>query len=60
MATPNKRLRAVLEYLGITNIELARALACDPSLISQAAAAFGSQAVVVAIDAERVGCLLQR
>ena len=27
----------------------------DPSLISQAAAAFGSQAVVVAIDAKRVG-----
>jgi len=35
MATPNKRFRAVLEYLGITNVELAKALDCDPSLISR-------------------------
>ncbi len=35
MATPNQRFRAVLEYLGITNIELAKALSCDPSLISR-------------------------
>jgi hypothetical protein len=29
------RFRAVLEYLGISNVELAKALACDPSLISR-------------------------
>ena len=35
MATPNKRFRDVLDYLGITNIELAKAMGCDPSLISR-------------------------
>ena len=36
-------------------VSLNSAAVRDPSLISQAAAAFGSQAVVVAIDAKRVG-----
>ncbi|NLI52888.1 MAG: hypothetical protein GX417_01030 [Clostridiales bacterium] len=35
MAKPNNRFRAVLEYLGITNAKLAKALGCDPSLISR-------------------------
>ncbi|MDO4543558.1 MAG: helix-turn-helix transcriptional regulator [Clostridia bacterium] len=35
MATPNKNFKAVLNYLGITNLELARALGYDPSLISR-------------------------
>lgn len=40
---------------GADKVSLNSAAVRDPSLISQAAAAFGSQAVVVAIDAERVG-----
>lgn len=35
MATPNKNFKAVLEYIGITNLELAKALDYDPSLISR-------------------------
>ncbi len=35
MATPNKNLKAVIEYLGITNLEMAKALDYDPSLISR-------------------------
>lgn len=35
MAMPNKNLKAVLEYLGISNAELAKALDYDPSLISR-------------------------
>ncbi len=35
VATSNAHLRAALDYLGITNVELARALGCDPSLISR-------------------------
>lgn len=41
---------------GADKVSLNSAAVRDPSLISQAAAAFGSQAVVVAIDAKRVGC----
>ena len=40
---------------GADKVSLNSAAVRDPSLISQAAAAFGSQAVVVAIDAKRVG-----
>ncbi len=44
---------------GADKVSLNSAAVRDPSLISQAAAAFGSQAVVVAIDAKRVGLLGQ-
>lgn len=40
---------------GADKVSLNSAAVRDPSLISQAAAALGSQAVVVAIDAKRVG-----
>lgn len=40
---------------GADKVSLNSAAVRDPSLISQAAAAFGSQAVVVAIDAKHVG-----
>lgn len=40
---------------GADKVSLNSAAVRDPSSISQAAAAFGSQAVVVAIDAKRVG-----
>ena len=40
---------------GADKVSLNSAAVRDPSLISQAAAAFGCQAVVVAIDAKRVG-----
>ena len=40
---------------GADKVSLNSAAVRDPSLISQATAAFGSQAVVVAIDAKRVG-----
>ena len=40
---------------GADKVSLNSAAVRDPSLISQAAAAFGSQAVVVAIDTKRVG-----
>ena len=40
---------------GADKVSLNSAAVRDPSLIGQAAAAFGSQAVVVAIDAKRVG-----
>ena len=40
---------------GADKVSLNSAAVRDPSLISQAAAAFGNQAVVVAIDAKRVG-----
>ena len=46
--------RAVL-HAGADKVSLNSAAVRDPSLISQAAAAFGNQAVVVAIDAKRVG-----
>jgi transcriptional regulator with XRE-family HTH domain len=35
MATPNKNLKAVFEYLGLTNLAVAKALNIDPSLISR-------------------------
>jgi hypothetical protein len=35
VVAPNAHLKATLEHLGITNIELAKALGCDPSLISR-------------------------
>ena len=35
MAAPNAHLKAVMQYLGITNVELSKALGCDPSLISR-------------------------
>ena len=35
MATPNKNLKAIFEYLGLTNLAVAKALAIDPSLISR-------------------------
>ncbi len=35
MTTPNNHLRAVLDYLGIANAKIAKALGCDPSLISR-------------------------
>lgn len=35
MTIPNTHLKAALEQLGITNAELAKALGCDPSLISR-------------------------
>lgn len=35
MATPNAHLKAAMQYLGITNVELSKALGCDPSLISR-------------------------
>ena len=35
MATPNRNFEAILKHLGITNVELAKALGCDPSLISR-------------------------
>lgn len=35
MTAPNTHLKAALQHLGITNIELAKALGCDPSLISR-------------------------
>ncbi len=41
---------------GADKVSLNSAAVHDPSFISQAAAAFGSQAVVVAIDAKHVGC----
>ena len=40
---------------GADKVSVNSAAVRDPSLITQAAAAFGSQAVVVAIDAKRVG-----
>ncbi len=45
---------------GADKVSLNSAAVRDPSLISQAAAAFGSQAVVVAIDAKRVGLPVSR
>lgn len=35
MAAPNEHLKAAMKHLGITNAELAKALGCDPSLISR-------------------------
>ncbi len=35
MATPNRNLKSVLEYLGLSNIEVAKSLHYDPSLISR-------------------------
>jgi transcriptional regulator with XRE-family HTH domain len=35
MATPNRNLKAVFEYLGLTNLAVAKALNIDPSLISR-------------------------
>ena len=35
MAYPNENLRSVMDYFGITNKEMSRALAVDPSLISR-------------------------
>jgi hypothetical protein len=35
MATPNKNLKAVFEYLGLTNLGWQRRLNNDPSLISR-------------------------
>ncbi len=35
MATPNQNLKAVVEHFGLTNIELARALDFEPSLVSR-------------------------
>lgn len=35
MAAPNKNLKAILEYTGLSNIELAKALNFDPSLVSR-------------------------
>ena len=43
------------DKVSLNSAALADPSIIDPSLISQAAAAFGSQAVVVAIDAKRVG-----
>lgn len=45
---------------GADKVSLNSAAVRDPSLVSQAAAAFGSQAVVVAIDAKRVGLPVSR
>ncbi len=35
METPNINFKAILKHLGISNVELAKALGCDPSLISR-------------------------
>ena len=35
MVSPNKNLKAVVEHFGLANIELARALDFDPSLVSR-------------------------
>lgn len=35
LAAPSENLKAAMKHLGITNIELAKALGCDPSLISR-------------------------
>ena len=35
MATPNKNLKTVFEYLGLTNLAVSKALNLDPSLVSR-------------------------
>lgn len=35
MATPNKNLKAVFEYLGLSNLAVSKALNLDPSLVSR-------------------------
>ena len=35
MATPNKNLKAVFAYLGLTNLAVSKALNLDPSLVSR-------------------------
>ena len=35
MATPNKNLKAVFEYFGLTNLAVSKALNLDPSLVSR-------------------------